>query len=148
MTRRSIAPGRPDLMGETVAEAAEEEPAPGAAVVCPYRETVTAMNPAPRTEIVAQVSAGTVPLSATAGGGGGGGGLCQGQCGSSSLSGDCYCDESCASLGDCCPGVCVDCPTLSHCGGGGPLCGFGEVENWQGPVPGNSTLEMESVTSH
>ena len=65
MTRRSIAP-RPDLMGETVAEAAEEEPAPGAAVVCPYRETVTAMNPAPRTEIVAQVSARTVPLSATA----------------------------------------------------------------------------------
>ena len=41
---------------------------------------------------------------------------CDGLCGSASptLEG-CYCDEQCASLGDCCDDACVGCPQLSFC---------------------------------
>lgn len=41
-------------------------------------------------------------------------GLCAGSCGGQSPSG-CWCDESCNGFGDCCEGVCIDCPDLSFC---------------------------------
>ena len=63
MIRRSIA-HRPVLMGETVAEAAEEETAPGAAEYTTRLHFVSATNTAQQREIVAQVSARTAPLSA------------------------------------------------------------------------------------
>ena len=43
-----------------------------------------------------------------------GGGDCASQCGGKSPAG-CWCDEACVTWGDCCPAVCNDCPTLSHC---------------------------------
>jgi hypothetical protein len=41
-------------------------------------------------------------------------GLCAGFCGDQSPSG-CFCDEACFYYGDCCPGVCGDCPNLAFC---------------------------------
>lgn len=48
-----------------------------------------------------------------------GGGACAGFCGGQSPTG-CWCDNACAGFGDCCPGVCNDCPNLEHCDQGGP----------------------------
>jgi V8-like Glu-specific endopeptidase len=42
------------------------------------------------------------------------GGPCADSCGAQAPDG-CWCDEQCDGFGDCCPGVCDDCPTLSHC---------------------------------
>lgn len=41
------------------------------------------------------------------------GGSCVGHCGAQS--GDCWCDDGCASTNDCCPDACTACPFLSHC---------------------------------
>jgi hypothetical protein len=51
-------------------------------------------------------------------------GLCAGVCGGQSTFG-CWCDESCKVLGDCCPGICSDCPQTGFCPPPpGPCAGF------------------------
>lgn len=40
---------------------------------------------------------------------------CEGFCGSQSAS-NCWCDDSCAFFGDCCPDVCFACPDTEACG--------------------------------
>jgi hypothetical protein len=51
------------------------------------------------------------------------GGLCAGLCGGQGPPGSgCWCDNACAGFGDCCPGVCNDCPGLSHCPQAGACC--------------------------
>lgn len=50
------------------------------------------------------------------------GGDCQGFCGGQSPAG-CWCDEQCDGIGDCCVGVCDDCPNLSFCSTAGPCAG-------------------------
>ncbi len=49
----------------------------------------------------------------------GGTGTCQGQCGDSAFDGSCYCDQGCASFGDCCDDFCDYCSALNpnECGG-------------------------------
>lgn len=47
---------------------------------------------------------------------------CEGSCGDQSLGG-CWCDEECATYGDCCTDVCTFCGDLSHCGTCVPDCG-------------------------
>lgn len=42
---------------------------------------------------------------------------CAGFCGGQSSAG-CWCDTSCAELGDCCDDICEDCPTLTNCQSG------------------------------
>ncbi|MFH1531704.1 MAG: hypothetical protein ABIK09_13340 [Pseudomonadota bacterium] len=49
------------------------------------------------------------------------GDTCAGACGAQSAAG-CYCDESCAEYGDCCPDVCDQCPELTSCGECVPDC--------------------------
>jgi hypothetical protein len=56
------------------------------------------------------------------GGGGGTDGSCAGVCGDASPDGSCFCDESCASFGDCCADVCDECSELESCGGPPPGC--------------------------
>ena len=79
----------------------------------------------------------------TEGGTEGGGNLppgeCAGNCGGSSPSLLCSCDDACFGYGDCCDGICNDCPTLASCGGGteggtegGGVCAAGEILDCDG----------------
>lgn len=80
----------------------------------------------------ADFSIADAPTPGAANGGGGVAGSCADQCGGSSPDGSCFCDESCASLGDCCADVCDQCSMLGHCGApaactGDADCAAGEL---------------------
>lgn len=44
------------------------------------------------------------------------GGSCAGACYDVGSDGQCYCDETCFSNGDCCDDICTECPALMGCG--------------------------------